>query len=202
VKRIGLPGFFSGYSGETFVKRSTNVVLRQLDRAPGNFASEAMRVLTEQCDLSPGTLPRLQNHLDEVILNALTHSESPVGAFVGGQGFPTNRRVDVAILDLGVTIRGHLSRNPRYGSFTNDAQAIIAATKEGVTGTVGLNKWNEPNSGAGLTELREYAEQGHCELAVLSGGGLVVFGADHQPNDLGFRGRFPGCLVNVRFHMS
>ena len=149
----------------------------------------------------PGLIQELATHLDEVILNSLTHAESPVGCVVCGQAFPQREIVEVAVIDLGQTIRGHLSNLARYATY-NDERAILAAVQEGVTGTVGLNRFDEPNSGVGLFELVNYCERGGGELAILSGRSFVTFGYGEQPLTHRFRGGFPGTLVNVRFMTS
>jgi hypothetical protein len=152
----------------------------------------------EMGGFSSGVRPQFENHLDEVILNALTHARSPIGAIVVGQAFPERGFVELAVADLGQTIRGHLQQNPQVGEFASDADAILKATEESVTGTVGLNSFGEPNSGVGLFELRRFCERGGGEMTILSGTHFVVFaeGGPHPPKELW--GGFPGTLVNIR----
>jgi len=146
--------------------------------------------------------PRLAGHIDEVIINALTHAESKIGCIVAGQAFPRTGKVEITCVDLGQTIKTHLRRNPKYAEVTEHGAAIVRATELGVTGTVGVNRWGDPNSGCGLAELREFCEDGGGEMAILSGDALVAFGPRRSPQVRPFRGLFAGCLVNIRFNAA
>lgn len=196
--RMGLPSWFSGHS-EEHVGRATNIVVEQVqDRSESDFAGRVIEVLTEELGLSVGLASDLANHLDEVVLNALTHSDSTIGCVVAGQAFPQTRQVEIAIVDFGQTIRGHLSGNARYGSIVDDNTAIESATREGVTGTVGTNRWGEPNSGVGLYELRRFCEgPGHGELTIASGNAYLCFRGE-PPCRFRLYARFGGTLVNFR----
>lgn len=199
LTRIGLTQWYR-VEGETPVvdTRDTNVVAQAVTSRSGEFSDRVIRVLSDQLSLAAGVASTLSTHLDEVVLNALTHADSPIGCIVVGQGFPSQGAIEVAVLDLGQTIRGHLVSNPDHESISTDADAIELATREGVTGTVGLNKWGEPNSGVGLFELRRYCESGGGLMTVLSGGGFLTFSSS-GPRTHKFKGFFAGCLVNVRF---
>ncbi len=177
------------------------VPVRQLEQFSATFADEVARAWESEFQGMPGGLrPRLADHLDEVIRNALSHAESPIGCVVAGTVYPSARRVELAVLDLGQTIRGHLTKNPRYAGIVSDQEAIITATGEGVTGTLPgeLNRMGEPNSGVGLFELRSYCESGGGDLTITSGEAMVTFGPQ-APIARHFAGGFPGCLVNARF---
>lgn len=208
--RMGLQKFFAptpALADSDFVARGTNVVIRGLeaDRKPGNaFAEEVVGLLVDgnQHDLDLGQRADLENHVDEIVRNALTHSDSPIGCVVAGQLFPKERFVEAAVLDLGQTIRGHLSSREKYRAIENDTEAIVRATEDGVTGTEGLNRWNEPNSGAGLTELRRFCESGRGHMTVLSGDAYACFGGNEGPKTNPFRGYFAGCLVHIRFFIG
>lgn len=201
LHRLGLPTLLgvpdAGLNADV---RDTNVPAQQIQSGPGAFSSRALSVWETQLGgLDPGIASALADHLDEVILNALAHSGSRIGCIVAGQAFPKTKKLEVAIVDLGRTIRGHLSANPKYASLTDDETAILKATEEGVTGTIDLNGLGEPNSGVGLYELRRYCETGGGELTLLSGTRYVTFAPGQAPVIREFRGGFSGCLVNVRF---
>lgn len=201
--RIGLPSAL-GTDWGTAGLRPSNVPLEILvDRPSSDFSYRVASLLAEEF---PGGLPagitaRIADSIDEVILNALAHSASPIGCVVVGQAFPANQRIEVAIVDFGVTIRGHLGQ--RFPNLATDEQAIQEAVREGVTGTMpgGVNRLGDPNSGVGLSELKHFAESTAGELAILSGTALVCFGP--QAGTQLLRGQaFPGTLVNVRFNTS
>jgi anti-sigma regulatory factor (Ser/Thr protein kinase) len=200
VVRIGLPQWFEMPSPPSLESRATNVVARQLESRPSSsFSDDVVQVLSGELRLSVGIASALATHLDEVVLNAVTHANSPIGCIVVGQAFPQNGCMEVAVVDLGQTIRGHLITNPEHAGISTDAEAIIQATTEGVTGTVGTNRWGERNSGVGLYELRHYCESGGGEMTILSGDSFVTFQSEKEPKVHQFHGGFAGCLVNVRF---
>lgn len=182
--------------------RETNIPLEVLAAAPtGEFSWKVVSLLETYLtrELSPGSKPRLAGHIDEVIRNVFGHSESPIGCVVCGQVFPGTDVMEVVIVDLGITIGGHLRR--KFDLVGDDAAAIILASQEGVTGTpVGAtNHLGEPNSGVGLYELRTYMEAGHGELAIISGSRVVTFMAG-EPKVLPLHGPpFKGTLVNLKF---
>jgi len=181
--------------------RETNVAIDQIERPPDEtFSNAIMNLLIDQASLPVGILPNLENHLDEVVSNAVTHAESEIGCIVVGQGFPRKRVVEVAIVDLGMGILKHLSRNPMHSQLRSDEDAILHAVQEGVTGTVGLNRWGANNSGIGLHELVRYSQQGHAETAIISGSSICVFSKESPIKHL-IKVPFRGCLVNIRFFL-
>lgn len=200
ISRVGLPGWFSGSATPMVEGRQTNIVARQLDSRPStSFSDEVVAVLSRELGLSVGVAGQLATHLDEVVLNAVTHANSAIGCVVVGQAFPQKGCMEVTVVDLGQTIRGHLITNPEHAAIGSDAAAILQATTEGVTGTVGTNRWGERNSGVGLFELRQYCESGGGEMAILSGSSYLTFGSGNEPRTHQFHGGFAGCLVNIRF---
>ncbi len=158
-------------------------------------------LLAPRVDLPAGVFPRIAAHLDEIITNALTHAVSPIDCLVAGQAFDGTGKVEIAILDLGIGIRGHLTRHPKYASVKTDREAIDKATQEGVTGTLPgkLNMRNQPNSGAGLWELREYCHHGGGEMTILSGYDWLTYSNCQKAIHGRLRQEFRGCLVNIRF---
>ncbi len=202
LDRLGFTETLGAGGGGTSPPRSTNVPLRVMkSRLDPGFSYRISELLIGELRRSPppGATCRISNSIDEMISNALAHSRSPIGCVVVGQAFPTTDHVEVVVLDLGITIRQHL--NQKYPELTDDQTAIRKAVEYGVTGTIGLNGLGEPNSGAGLADLREYAETSGSEFAVLSGDALATFGP--QPREYPLYGcRFPGTLINIRFEST
>lgn len=204
VVRSGLGDFFVLDEGAALPHSRRTVPVRQLVRPDASFTDDITRAWDgEFGGMSPGIRPRLADHLDEMIRNALAHAASPIGCLVAAQVFPGVPSVEVAIMDLGQTIRGHLTKQDAYRGLTTDAAAIEMATREGVSGTApgALNVLGEPNSGIGLYELREYCEAGGGEMTIVSGTELMVFRLESKPVIRPFAGGFPGCLVNIRFRV-
>lgn len=201
LARMELPQWFRCDRAPGVATRGTNVVARQLKEHPGVFSDEVINVLSKELSLSVNIGRELSTHLDEVIINALTHAKSPIGCMVVGQAFPSFRRMQVAILDLGQTIRGHLRANPAHATITDDEAAILLATQEGVSGTPAgaKNSWGEDNAGLGLFELRRYCEAGGGILTIVSGSVFLTFDAARAPITHKLSEPFQGCLVNVQF---
>lgn len=201
--RLGVPAALGADWGDAAL-RPSNVPLKIVsDRPAPDFSYRAAELLAAEFPggLSAGVTARIADSIDEVVLNALAHSESPIGCVVVGQAFPQNHCIEVAIVDHGITIRRHLSR--RFPMLITDDAAILEAVKEGVTGTPpgSVNRLGDPNSGVGLSELRDFVAATGGELSILSGARLVCFASQIGTQDL--RGHaFPGTLVNVRFNTA
>jgi len=201
--RLGVPDAIGADWGNAVI-RPTNVPLQIVtDRPPADFSFQTASMLAAEFSggLPAGVTAKIADCIDEIVLNALGHSESPTGCVVVGQAFPGQDAIEAAIVDLGITIRGHLSR--QFPVLATDEKAIIRAVEEGVTGTPPgkVNRLGDPNSGVGLSDLKGFVEATDGELSILSGSALVTFGvkAGSQP----LTGRpFPGTLVNVRFNTN
>lgn len=205
VVRSGLTEFFRAEDSTALSPSPRIVVVRQLDGPSSTFADEISSAWEREFGGMPvGLRSRLADHLDEMIRNALSHANSPIGCIVAAQVYPSLGSVEITVLDLGRTIRGHLASNPLHSHLQQDADAILHATQEGVTGTPAgaLNALGEPNSGVGLYELRLYCESGGGELAIVSGESMVTFGVSGRVDVQPFRGGFAGTLVNMRFRVD
>lgn len=203
LTRLGVPLVLNVDWGEAIL-RATNVPLEVVSaRPPADFSYRVSELLAREFPggLGAGMMPRIADSIDEMILNSLAHSESSVGCVVVGQSFPSSQSIEVAIVDFGITIRGHLSR--KYPNLSTDELAIREAVKEGITGTPSgsLNRLGDPNSGVGLSELAGFVESTGGELAILSGSSLVCFGS--RIVALPLKGQpFPGTLINIRFNTA
>lgn len=204
VVRSGLTSFFIGGEDVALGKSRRIVPVRQIDRIDPAFADEVTLAWEQEFGGMPaGLRPRFADHLDEIIRNALAHSESTVGCVVAATVYPLKRHVELCVLDVGQSVRVHLTRNPKHAAYATDADAIVGATGEGVSGTLPgtLNLLGEPNSGVGLFDLRQYCESGGGELTIASGEAMVTFGIHNSPEIRHFAGGLPGCLINAKFFM-
>lgn len=200
LSRIGFPAFFDCEWAQQGA-RDTNLCVTRIEWPPASQGERVVDLLAPRVGLPPGVFPRMVAGIDEVVLNALTHADSPVDCIVAGQAFPNTDKVEFCIVDLGQTIRGHLTRNPAYAGISDDPSAIQMAVQDGVTGTPqgARNARGEANSGAGLAELKSYCEGGAGELTVLSGSHWLTFREDGGPVTGRIHTRFQGCLVNIRY---
>lgn len=200
LTRLGLPAIVGQCDPMRVAPRPTNLPIRIEKTRSDNTGFEVAEMLVRELgyDLPGGLEYQIAENIDEMVLNALTHSESEVGCVIVGQAFPQASVLEVAILDLGITIPTHLGR--AVPGLPDDATAIEKAIEDGVTGTKIRNRFGEPNSGAGLNNLAEHLAATGGELAILSGSAIVWM------NSLGKWGRddlygprFEGTLVNIVF---
>lgn len=200
LARIGLPDFFDGEWSKGWA-RDTNITARCVAWPPGNEGERIVEVLAPRAQLSAGMFATMVDCLDEIIRNALTHADSPIDCVVVGQAFEKSTKVEIAVLDLGRTIRGHLVTNPKYAHVSSDEEAIRLACVDGVSGTpdAQLNRRGEPNSGAGLAYLRDYCECGRGQATILSGTAWATYSGQSEPIIGHLRRPFRGCLVNIRY---
>lgn len=198
--RLALPQWFQCGPLPEVVRRESNLPVEQVRWPPDRASERIIDLLVPNDGVPANVAPTLKAAVDEIIRNALTHAESPIDCVVVGQAFLGTGKVEVCVLDLGQTIRGHLTKNPAYRSILTDREAIERATVDGVTGTPpGTKNWRgEVNSGIGLHFVRSWCERGGGELTILSGNAWMTF-SQNQPVSASIGPRFQGCLVNVRF---
>jgi hypothetical protein len=128
----------------------------------------------------------------ELAMNAVQHSESPIGALglVQFYGFgPTGRFVCV-VADGGIGIRKSMERNPELKTrVPYDWVAIDLATRERISGT------GDPHRGIGLYQVAEDFRKAGRQLVIHSGIGMLKIEKDAQtqaqrvplfPRTLGF----------------
>jgi hypothetical protein len=200
LERLNLPERLGDTTPNQAERRATNLPIQVLEKRSDSFGADVTDVLVAELgqELPGGLSASIAESIDEMALNALTHADSPVGCVVVGQAFPKTAVLEVAVLDLGVTIRGHLAR--AYPDLTNDTAAIQKAFEDGVTGTRGRNRFNEPNSGAGLATLAEFLSATGGELAILSGSAIVCMDRSGRWGTHTLHGPpFRGTLVNIVF---
>lgn len=201
LSRLGVPAFFAG-DWASSQPRDSNFTVRRVGWPPEHEAEKIVELLAPRIGLPSGVFPQMVSGLDEIIDNALTHAESPIDCIVAGQAFPETGKVEVAILDFGQTIKGHLTKNPKHIAVTNHCDAIRLALQDGITGTPDgkRNIRGGQNSGAGLTYVKDYCEAGGGELTVLSGSAWITCLPDGEAVTGRIKGLpFQGCLVNIRF---
>ncbi len=123
--------------------------------------------------------------LGELVDNAATHGASPSGTFVCAQrysgatsGLPPG--VWIGVADAGVGVPDHLRQNPKYEAVSRDADLIVLARRQWVTGTSERRGW-------GLAEV--------FEEATAAGPSHIVIRSRAGEGDFRLR---PGKRPNVR----
>ena len=179
-------------------------VLRRLPRGteihgtpPPERRMDCSKVLIEVSPLSPANAQELVTRLGELaathfsggvaglvfrgagelIDNAVSHGDSPRGAFLSAKAYTgtTSRRpgFEFAVCDTGIGILNHLRGNPSYAGIPDAAAALARAIQPGVTGTAELR-------GYGLADLLKITHGGGIGRLVLrSGDGIASIALQH-----------------------
>lgn len=115
----------------------------------------------------------------ELISNAVEHGESDTGAFVAARthtgettgGIP---RIEFAVCDNGVGVLNSLRRNPTFEALADDAPALRAALRRGVSGA-GNHRGN------GLYHvIRDTTVRGDVTFTMRSGSAEILVTSIHQ----------------------
>jgi hypothetical protein len=130
--------------------------------------------------------------LGELLDNATTHADSPVGVYAAAQVHQRGGDVELAVADGGIGIPTHLARNPCFRHLTA-AEALQAALKPGVTGT-------SEQRGNGLPDLLNTASSFGGQLILRSGDGYAQVMAASSDRQFATGDQVPGtwAWVHVR----
>ena len=115
----------------------------------------------------------------ELISNAVEHGQSETGAFVAAQthtGETTGGgpRIEFAVCDNGVGVLNSLRRNSALEALPDDAQALRAALKKGVSGA-GMHRGN------GLYHvIRDTTTRGDVTFTMRSGSAEILVTSAHR----------------------
>jgi hypothetical protein len=122
------------------------------------------------------TAGRVFQSAGELIDNAVSHGQSPLGGFVSAQAYTgaTSRRpgFEFAVCDTGVGILDHLRGNPSYAGIPDVLSALARAIQPGVTGT-------DEQRGNGLADLLKITQGGVGRLVLRSGDGIASIALRH-----------------------
>lgn len=125
-------------------------------------SEESSRFITDMIPLlhlDPIHAEPIRYIVSELVRNVLEHADTPHGAFVAAQYYPTHTKrkspsIRIGIADVGVGIRTTLSRSHAVGS---DLDALRLALMPGITGTTAREGGTEQNAGAGLFFIKSIA---------------------------------------------
>jgi hypothetical protein len=157
--------------------------------------TDRSEVLLEVSPLSPATAGELVTRLGtltaarlgrharrvfqsagELIDNAVSHGQSPLGAFMSAQAYTgaTSRRpgFEFAVCDTGMGIFDHLRGNPSHAGIPDVLSALAYAIQPGVTGT-------DEQRGNGLADLLKITQGGVGRLVLRSGNGIASIALRH-----------------------
>lgn len=159
------------------------------------LANQALDRLRDSGVGAANLYPVVSEVFAELALNAVQHSESPIGAFGLIQFYESGagRRFVCTVADGGMGIRGSLERNPDLRSkVPYDWNAIELALEEGVSGT------GSKSRGIGLFGVAEDMRKPDRQLIIHSGIGMLQT-ASSTPKPTATRTSvlFPGTLASA-----
>lgn len=134
------------------------------------FRQSSSRLTLKHC---PDAEDALRWAMVELSRNVLQHAASPTGGFAIAQHFPTDKRLQVAIVDTG---RGLLdSLKSRYPELQNDAEALRLAVLPHSSGAPAVGPYGDSlrNAGLGLFTTREIAWRAGGTFWLASGNALL-----------------------------
>lgn len=151
--------------------------------------------------LSREALPRMTTALRkkinesifEIYNNAIIHGHSK-DIFSCGQFYPSERRLDFTIVDLGKTVKGNVNKYLNK-KLTGNA-AIEWAIQEGHTTKIG-----DTPGGLGLSLIRKFLELNNGKIQILSADGYWYQRGNYSKSFL-FVKRFDGTIVNLEFNID
>jgi hypothetical protein len=144
--------------------------------------------------MSIGLQKKLRESIFEILSNAVIHAETELGIFACGQFFPTGRRLDFSIADLGIGMRENIRK--KRGLDLTPEEAIAWATEGNNTTKTG----NIPG-GLGLKLLRDFVILNKGRIQIVSDAGYWEL-ADGAVTTKRFGQPFPGTVVNLEINAA
>lgn len=164
------------------------------DRYFAEYIENELIHRAEMPDMSVGLLKKFRESIFEIFSNAVLHSRTKLGIFSCGQFFPSRRRLDFSVADLGIGMRQNIKDN--IGLDLSPEDAIIWATQGRNT-----TKRGRVPGGLGLKLLGEFID--------LNGGCIqIVSNAGYWRREKGktvtaqLNHVFPGTVVTVEINTA
>ena len=157
-----------------------------------NAVNRIADIVLQQFDNVAEFMPAFEWAVNEIVDNVFIHSKSESPGVVCAQLFPNKRRLDIAICDSGIGIRGSLSES---FELEDDREAITKALQRGVTRNADVGQGN------GMAGSLEIMRKNGGSLSVWSGRALY---RNERGDELGFvtGPEIPGTGVSLSFDLK
>lgn len=165
---IGFNKFFK-ISGDEHKIESPNVQLRRLYQVDYLLTEQILDVFSASIKMSEGVRGSLKLALNELMTNALDHSDSKKGFYLCAQSYKQAKTIRLCITDFGIGILNALQKAPKFKKLRSDYESIVLATQEGVTSRV------QGTAGYGLTHINRFIDVNEGKMYILSGKGKVLW---------------------------
>jgi len=132
---LGVHSHFSGQSRRESMAVPTAPLVHRFEE-DYDVAFTVARLVRGTHDMSNSFFHLLTLCLKELLQNAFQHAESKSGVYLCAYAVRTRRLVRLCVMDLGIGIRRHLTRNPKYKGLTSDESALVIAVTAGTSGVI------------------------------------------------------------------
>lgn len=192
-------GFFREFLGRSLsdraATRNTTLPCSKITHAEGHGWLEYTLTpwLSDVLHVPAGAIASVKTCVKEIFNNIADHSTEQIGC-VHAQHYPQMRQVRLTVSDFG---RGIPNTIRAVHPGLDDAQAILTASREGVTA-----RSNPQNRGIGLDYLITHVMANHGKVAIYSHSGSLICETRHA-NGEPFRmpivtpGLYPGTMVDI-----
>lgn len=178
-----------------FAKRDPQIILPltyfQTESEVDKLANQAIEALSASNLGSSNLYPLVSEVFAELALNAIQHSESPIGGygFIQFYEFEAGKRFACGIADGGIGIRHSLEKNPDLRNrVPYDWVAIELAIRERISGT------GDNTRGIGLYGVSEDMRRAGRQLIIHSGIGMLSI-SEETETEARRTTLFPGTLA-------
>lgn len=197
LTRIGFDNFFHLKEEITEITEA-NVQLRKLRTLDPTYTDRIISAFRYVIRMTEDVEGLLKLSLNETMANAFEFGISDKGCYVCAQAYRNRHVIRVCIADFGIGIYDSLRAVPEYAHLQNSFEAIILATKEGVTSRVNRV------GGRGLSTLIQFLNVNKGRMVILSGNGKVVwdFAKSREPKKQIMSVPFQGTIVSMRIRTN
>ncbi|NJD53458.1 MAG: ATP-binding protein [Candidatus Methanoperedens sp.] len=143
--------------------------------------------------MSKELLRKFRESLYEIFGNSVLHSETDY-IFACGQHFPSQKRLDFSIVDLGIGFHGNINKIMNLD--LSPEEAIVWAMEENKT-----TKRGGVPGGLGLKLIKEFIEKNKGKMQIVTYNGYWEF-SNGKTNLKKFVSDFPGTAVNIEINTA
>lgn len=174
--------------------RSGKVQVKRVKGLDALLTETLMEIIGEHVNLSAGLKGSLSMSLQEMMTNVVDHSGTQ-NYYVCAWTYPRKKQLRLCIADLGIGILQSLKNTAQYSTLSKAHDAIILATKSGVTSRPEM-------AGLGLNHIKSFISVNEGRMCIISGNGKIFWKFDKgktlkQKMILPFGGTIIKLIINT-----
>ena len=199
IERLFRRNYFLGHFGDMKIRDlyKTAVKYRKFrvneEKLFKNYLDFELLAKAVMPDMSNLLRKKINESIFEIFNNAVIHGDCQ-NIFSCGQYFPTKKRLDFTIVDIGVSIKQRVDEFLRQN--LSGEEAIQWAVTKGHTTRTG----NIPG-GLGFSLIREFLEKNDGKIQIISGNGFWEQTGKNAKSSR-YPYDFPGTIVNLEFNID